>query len=41
MDKTSPSKYNLIANICHEGKTAEEGTYKVQVRHKALNEWFK
>mmetsp|Transcript_44137 Transcript_44137/g.32124 ORF Transcript_44137/g.32124 Transcript_44137/m.32124 type:complete len:104 (-) Transcript_44137:73-384(-) len=28
-----PQKYDLLANIIHDGKP-EEGTYRVQVRHK-------
>jgi U4/U6.U5 tri-snRNP-associated protein 2 len=32
-------KYDLLANIIHEGKP-EGGTYRVQVRHKPTEEWF-
>ncbi len=32
-------KYDLLANIIHEGKP-ENGTYRVQVRHKSTDEWF-
>eukprot|EP00898_Chlorokybus_atmophyticus_P002893 jgi/Chlat1/3604/Chrsp234S03585 len=38
-DKTLPSKYDLIANICHDGKP-KEGTYRVQVFHKAEEIWY-
>lgn len=31
--------YNLIANICHEGK-ASDGTYKIHIHHKRLDQWF-
>ncbi len=31
-------KYNLLANICHEGD-AKVGFYKVHVRNKAKNTW--
>ena len=31
-------KYNLLANICHEGN-AKMGFYKVHVRNKAKNTW--
>lgn len=41
MDGKTPinSKYNLLANICHEGKP-KGGFYKVHVKNKALNQWF-
>lgn len=32
-------KYNLLANICHEGN-AKMGFYKVHVRNKAKNTWY-
>ncbi|CAD8156807.1 unnamed protein product [Paramecium octaurelia] len=32
-------KYNLIANICHEG-TAKVGIYKIHVKNEANNQWF-
>jgi U4/U6.U5 tri-snRNP-associated protein 2 len=32
------TKYNLIANICHDGK-ADDGTYRVHVWHAATNKW--
>ena len=32
-------KYDLLANIIHDGKV-DSGTYRVQVRHKATDEWF-
>jgi len=31
--------YNLIANICHEGK-ASDGTYKIHIQHKRMDQWF-
>eukprot|EP00899_Mesostigma_viride_P029106 jgi/Mesvir1/9380/Mv09831-RA.1 len=34
-----PSKYNLIANICHEGRPSE-GTYRVHVHNKAEDLWW-
>lgn len=33
------TKYNLLANICHEGKP-NAGIYKVFVRHKGLDTWL-
>lgn len=33
------TKYNLLANICHEGKP-KGGFYKIHVKHKALNQWY-
>mmetsp|Transcript_5509 Transcript_5509/g.5938 ORF Transcript_5509/g.5938 Transcript_5509/m.5938 type:complete len:503 (+) Transcript_5509:36-1544(+) len=38
-DPTQRTNYNLVANICHEGKQ-KGGIYKVHVRHKALDQWF-
>jgi len=38
-DENQITKYNLLANICHEGKPAG-GFYKVHVKHKALGQWF-
>jgi len=35
----SASKYNLIANIIHDGKPGA-GSYRVQVKHKPTGEWF-
>lgn len=32
------TKYNLVANICHEGQPSN-GIYKVHVRNKAVDEW--
>jgi len=34
-----PSKYNLVANICHEGKHME-GTLKVHVHRKSEDTWY-
>jgi U4/U6.U5 tri-snRNP-associated protein 2 len=34
-----PSKYNLVANICHEGKHME-GTLKVHVHRKSEDAWY-
>jgi len=36
---TTSTKYNLIANICHDGKP-NAGIYKVYVRNKALDLWL-
>ena len=38
-EEVKERKYDLIANVVHEGKI-EEGTYKVQVRHRANDEWY-
>lgn len=32
-------KYNLVANICHEG-TAKVGFYKIHVKNEANNQWY-
>jgi len=32
------TRYDLIANICHEGKPAK-GTYKVHIYQKATDTW--
>lgn len=33
--------YDLLANICHEGKPeAGEGTYKVHVRQRGTEQWY-
>lgn len=33
--------YDLLANICHEGKPeAGQGTYKVHVRHRGTEQWY-
>lgn len=34
-----PTKYDLIANICHDGK-ADAGTYRVHIYHEARDTWF-
>ena len=35
------SHYDLLANICHEGKPgAGEGTYKVHVKHRGTGQWY-
>ncbi|KAL7747054.1 Ubiquitin carboxyl-terminal hydrolase 10 [Sorochytrium milnesiophthora] len=33
------NKYNLIANICHDGP-ADGGVYRAHVLHKGLQQWF-
>lgn len=33
-----PSKYNLIANVCHDGK-AGEGVYRCHIHRKAEDLW--
>ena len=39
IENDSPNmKYNLLANICHEGKPTG-GFYKIHVKHKASNQW--
>ncbi len=32
-------KYSLNSNIIHEGRP-NQGNYKIQIKHKCLNEWF-
>jgi U4/U6.U5 tri-snRNP-associated protein 2 len=33
--------YDLIANICHEGKPGKgNGTYKVHVQHRGKDQWY-
>jgi U4/U6.U5 tri-snRNP-associated protein 2 len=32
-------KYDLIANICHEG-TPDDGFYKIHLRNKYKKEWY-
>mmetsp|Transcript_3367 Transcript_3367/g.6997 ORF Transcript_3367/g.6997 Transcript_3367/m.6997 type:complete len:480 (-) Transcript_3367:88-1527(-) len=34
-----PSKYNLVANMCHEGKPGA-GTYKVHIHRKSEDMWY-
>jgi len=36
---TMPTKYDLIANICHDGKP-DKGTYRVHVFHRPTDTWF-
>lgn len=40
-DPSVPTKYNLLANVCHEG-TYAEGSYRVHIRHKIgeQEQWF-
>ncbi|KAG2217008.1 hypothetical protein INT45_003081, partial [Circinella minor] len=39
--ETVGSHYDLLANICHEGKPgAGEGTYKVHVKHRGTGQWY-
>jgi len=33
-------KYDLVANIRHEGKPDETGTYKVHIHNKAIDKWY-
>merc|ERR1712151_1219583 len=33
------TKYDLVANVCHDGKP-EKGTYKVQAFHHPTSQWF-
>ncbi|KAK3268332.1 hypothetical protein CYMTET_23159 [Cymbomonas tetramitiformis] len=34
-----PSKYNLVANICHDGKPGD-GTYKSHIHRKSEEMWY-
>jgi Ubiquitin carboxyl-terminal hydrolase len=34
------SKYDLVANLVHDGNTATEGSYRVHVLRKADNSWY-
>lgn len=37
----SSTKYNLLANISHDGKPQTgQGTYKVHVTNKSQDQWF-
>lgn len=38
-DPNFSTKYNLIANICHEG-TSTNGFYKVHIKKKLINQWY-
>nr|CAJ20366.1 ubiquitin carboxyl-terminal hydrolase, putative [Toxoplasma gondii RH] len=38
-DLNPVAKYDLVANICHQGKP-HDGQYKVHVLHAPTNEWF-
>lgn len=39
--ETLGSYYDLLANICHDGKPeAGQGTYKVHVRHRGSDQWY-
>lgn len=33
-------KYDLLANVRHEGKKLDDGFFKVHVHHRAANQWF-
>jgi U4/U6.U5 tri-snRNP-associated protein 2 len=33
------TKYNLIANICHEGEP-NKGSYRVHILNKANDQWY-
>lgn len=37
--KKEATKYDLIANICHDGKP-DQGTYRVHIYHAARDTWF-
>ncbi|KAI8354167.1 hypothetical protein BD560DRAFT_438335 [Blakeslea trispora] len=37
--ETLGAYYDLVANICHEGKP-ESGSYKVHVRHRGTGQWY-
>lgn len=34
-----PNKYNLVANICHDGKP-DAGCYRAMVYHRADGNWY-
>lgn len=34
-----PTKYDLVANICHDGKP-DKGTYRVHIYHKSSDTWY-
>jgi len=34
------TRYDLIANICHEGKPAEGGSYRVHMFHRSTDTWY-
>ena len=35
-----PSRYDLVANIVHEGKTAKEGSYRVHLHRRSEEGWY-
>jgi U4/U6.U5 tri-snRNP-associated protein 2 len=37
--KNRENKYNLLANIIHDGKF-EAGSFRAQVKNKALDKWY-
>lgn len=39
VDDNACTKYNLVANICHDGKP-QDGTYRMHVLHAPSNEWY-
>lgn len=38
-EKLPNSKYNLVANIVHDGEP-NKGTYRVHILHKANGQWY-
>jgi U4/U6.U5 tri-snRNP-associated protein 2 len=40
-NRPASTKYNLVANVCHEGKPGVgAGTYKVYVQSHGREQWF-
>lgn len=38
-NKTAKAKFDLVANVCHDGK-AGQGTYRVHVHRKVEDAWY-
>lgn len=39
-DDAASSKYDLVANVVHDGKSPAEGSYRVHVHRKAEDIWY-
>ncbi|KAJ3158055.1 hypothetical protein HDU89_000438 [Geranomyces variabilis] len=39
-DALRDTRYDLVANICHEGLSAASGSYRVHVHDRAKDQWF-